>query len=71
VQTFLKTVIILLLGVVVSLILNTVVDSQFSMNMGAGGMSPGFAWLLKMRAAENGGQIAPSFEELGLTSIHI
>jgi hypothetical protein len=67
VQTFLKTVIIILLGIVVALILHDVVDAQFSMSMGPGGMSPGFAWLLKMRAAENGGQIAPSFEELGMS----
>jgi hypothetical protein len=67
VQTFLKTVIIMLLGIVVALILHDVVDARFSMSMGPGGMSPGFAWLLKMRAAENGGQIAPSFEELGMS----
>lgn len=67
-KTFLKIVIILLFGVVLALVLNSVVQSQFSMDMRGGGTSSGFAWLLKIRAAENGGQIAPSFEELGLTS---
>lgn len=63
-ETAVKTALIIALFVSVSLGLYVLVDSQFSMQMGAGGMSPGFSWLLQMRAAENDGQIAPSFEEL-------
>lgn len=71
-QTLIKIVIIIALAVAVSLGLYVLVQSQFSMNFGgggmgggmSGGMSPGFSWLLKLRAAENGGQIAPSLDEL-------
>jgi hypothetical protein len=67
VQTFLKSTIIVLLGTLVAVALYVVAQSQFSMSMGPGGFSPGFAWLLKLRALENGGQIAPSFDELGMS----
>ncbi len=63
-QTFFKTLVILMLAVALSLGLYILVDSQFSMSFASGGISPGFSWLLKMRADENGGQIAPSFEEM-------
>jgi len=63
--TFLKTSIIVLLGVVLSLLMYQAVDARFA--FGPQGMTPAFAWLLQVRAAENGGQIAPSFDELGMT----
>ncbi|PKQ16581.1 MAG: hypothetical protein CVT67_04070 [Actinobacteria bacterium HGW-Actinobacteria-7] len=63
-QTLIKVFVIVALSVVVSLGLYVLVESQFSMSMGPGGFSPGFAFLIKMRAQENGGQIAPSFDEI-------
>ncbi len=63
-QTPLKVFVILALAVTVSLGLYVLVDSQFTMSFSDGGMSPGFSWLLEMRAHENGGQIAPSFSEI-------
>ena len=63
-NTFIKVFVILALSVTVSLGLYVLVDSQFSMNFAAGGPSPAFAWLMKMRADENGGQIAPPLDEI-------
>lgn len=63
-QTAIKVVLILALAVAVSLGLSILVESQFSMSFGAGGFSPGMALLLSARAAENGGQIAPSLDQL-------
>jgi hypothetical protein len=60
----LKIVLILALALAVGLGLYMVVESEFSMRFGGGGMSPGFSWLLSMRAKENGGRVAPSFDEM-------
>lgn len=64
-QTALRTFVIVALAVALALGLYLVVQSQFSMSFGIGGFSPGFSLLLKLRAAENGGQIAPSLDTLG------
>lgn len=62
-QTTIKTVTVLALSVALALGLYVLVESQFSMSF-ATGISPGLAWLLKIRADENGGQIAPSLDEI-------
>jgi len=64
-QTTLKIFVIVAIAVIIALGLYVLVETEFSMSMGMGGFSPGFSWLLKIRAAENGGQIAPSLDELG------
>lgn len=64
-QTSLKVFVIVALAIVTALGLYVLVQTEFSMSMGPGGFSPGFSWLLGIRAAENGGQIAPSLDQLG------
>lgn len=66
-QSALKVFIIAVIAVAVALGLYVVVQVDFSMSMSSGGFSPGFAWLMKVRAAENGGQIAPSLDQLGVS----
>ncbi|MBN2840650.1 MAG: hypothetical protein JXP37_06835 [Coriobacteriia bacterium] len=63
-ETALKVLIIMLLGIVVALVLYEVMDAHFTMTLGPDGFGEGFTWLLKMRAATNGGQIAPSLDAL-------
>lgn len=64
-QTTLKVFVIVAVAVIIGLGLYVLVQAEFSFSMGRDGFSPGFLWLLNIRAAENGGQIAPSFDELG------
>lgn len=67
-RTFFRTIIVLGLSVIVGVGLYALINSQvgtFGPGMfGSGGTKPGLQLLMKLQGDTNGGQIAPSFEQL-------
>ena len=65
-QSTVRGLVILMLGVAIGVLVFLFVQVEVGTSFGPMGMSPAMQFLMKMRASENGGQIAPSFEQLGI-----